>query len=70
MRASQDRFTLWGIEVFLATVEEASISAAARRLGTSPATVSQQLTNLEGAIGVTLLNRSHRPVLPTPAGET
>ena len=28
MRASQDRFTLWGIEVFLATVEEASISAA------------------------------------------
>lgn len=70
MRASQDRFTLWGIEVFLATVEEASISAAARRLGTSPATVSQQLTNLEGAIGATLLNRSHRPVLPTPAGET
>ncbi len=69
MAQSQDRFTLWGIEVFVATVEEASISAAARRLGASPATVSQQLTNLETAIGTTLLDRSSRPVTPTPAGD-
>lgn len=70
MASSQDRFTLWGIEVFLATVEEQSISAAARRLGTSPATVSQQLSNLEHAIGTTLLDRAQRPVMPTPAGQT
>ncbi|MCF6443845.1 LysR family transcriptional regulator [Nereida sp. MMG025] len=70
MATSQDRFTLWGIEVFLATVEERSISAAARRLGTSPATVSQQLTNLETAIGTTLLDRSQRPIMATPAGDT
>lgn len=69
MKQSQDRFTLWGIEVFVATVEEASISAAARRLNTSPATVSQQLTNLEKAIGAMLLNRNSRPVTATPAGE-
>ena len=69
MKQSQDRFTLWGIEVFIATVEEQSISAAARRLDSSPATVSQQLTNLEKAIGTTLLNRNSRPVTPTPAGE-
>jgi DNA-binding transcriptional LysR family regulator len=69
MTASSGRITLWGVEVFVATAEEASISAAARRLGASAATVSQQLTNLEGAIGTTLLNRGERPVRLTPAGE-
>lgn len=63
------RITLWGIEVFVATADEQSISAAARRLGASPSAVSQQLTNLENAIGATLLNRNARPVTLTPAGE-
>ncbi len=63
------RITLWGVEVFIATAEERSITAAARRLGASPSAVSQQLTNLEGAMGVTLLQRNARPVLLTPAGE-
>ncbi|MDO6591685.1 LysR family transcriptional regulator [Loktanella sp. D2R18] len=63
------KITLWGVEVFVATAEEASISGAARRLGSSAATVSQQLSNLEGAIGTTLLNRNARPVTLTPAGE-
>ena len=53
----------------MATAEETSISAAARRLGTSAATVSQQLTNLESALGASLLNRGERPVTLTPAGE-
>jgi DNA-binding transcriptional LysR family regulator len=66
--ATAGRITLWGVEVFVATAEEASISAAARRLGASAATVSQQLTNLEAAVGVTLLNRGERPVTLTPAG--
>ncbi|MGR3703680.1 MAG: LysR family transcriptional regulator [Paracoccaceae bacterium] len=66
---SPGRITLWGIEVFVATAEEGSISAAARRLGASASAVSQQLTNLEGAIGATLLNRNARPVTLTPAGE-
>lgn len=64
------RITLWGIEVFLATADEGSISAAARRLGASPSGVSQQLTNLETALGTSLMNRSIRPVVLTPAGET
>ncbi|WP_420568116.1 LysR family transcriptional regulator [Thalassovita sp.] len=63
------RITLWGVEVFVATAEEGSISAAARRLGASPSAVSQQLTNLENAIGATLLVRNTRPVGLTPAGE-
>lgn len=67
--AAGGKITLWGISVFVATAEEASISAAARRLGTSAATVSQQITNLEGALGTTLLNRGERPVTLTPSGE-
>ncbi|MCZ7675340.1 MAG: LysR family transcriptional regulator [Roseovarius sp.] len=66
---SPGRITLWGIEVFMATADERSISAAARRLGASPSAVSQQLTNLESAIGATLLQRNARPVRLTPAGE-
>lgn len=63
------RITLWGVEVFVATAEEGSISAAARRLGASPSAISQQLTNLETAIGATLLQRNARPIALTPAGE-
>ncbi len=69
MVASAGRITLWGVEVFVATADEASISAAARRLGSSAATVSQQLSNLETAIGATLLNRNERPITLTQAGE-
>lgn len=66
---SPGRITLWGIEVFMAAADERSISAAAKRLGASPSAVSQQLTNLEGAVGATLLQRNARPIRLTPAGE-
>ncbi|ABV93965.1 putative transcriptional regulator [Dinoroseobacter shibae DFL 12 = DSM 16493] len=66
--AHSGKFTLWGVEVFLATAEERAISAAARRLGVSISAVSQQLTNLEAALGVDLLDRSARPMALTPAG--
>lgn len=62
------RFTLWGIEVFLAAAEEGAISAAARRLGASPSAISQQLSGLETALGAVLLDRSTRPMQITPAG--
>lgn len=66
---SPGKITLWGIEVFMATADERSISAAAKRLGASPSAVSQQLTNLEAAVGAQLLQRNARPVRLTPAGE-
>src|SRR6056297_2010953 len=69
MVESPGRITLWGIEIFMAAADERSISAAARRLGASPSTVSQQLTNLESAVGATLLDRNARPVRLTKAGE-
>ncbi len=62
------RITLWGVEVFVAIADERSISMAARRLGVSPSSVSQQLTNLEAAMGASLLDRSARPVSLTAAG--
>jgi len=63
------RITLWGIEVFMAIAEEKSISVAARRLEASPSSVSQQLTNLETALGALLVDRSARPLRLTPAGK-
>lgn len=63
------RVTLWGIEVFLAIAEERSISVAARRLGASPSSVSQQLSNTEAALSATLVERGARPLVLTPAGE-
>ncbi|MEO1306757.1 MAG: LysR family transcriptional regulator [Pseudomonadota bacterium] len=70
MPDSSGRITLWGVEVFVATAEEGAISAAAKRLGASPSGVSQQLTALEAALGVTLMDRSTRPIVLTPQGET
>ena len=64
------RISLWGIEVFLACAEEGSVSAAARRLGVSVSSVSQQLSNLEAALGAELIDRHQRPARLTPAGET
>lgn len=69
MPSSPGRITLWGIEVFMAAADERSISAAARRLGASASTVSQQLSNLETAVGAPLLERSARPLRLTRAGE-
>ncbi len=63
------RITLWGVEVFVATADERSISVAARRLGVSPSSVSQQLSNLEASLGTSLVVRSARPLSLTPAGE-
>ncbi len=63
------RLSLWGIEVFLAVAEEGAVSAAARRLGASVSAVSQQLSNLEEALGAALVDRSARPVALTPAGQ-
>ena len=68
MRASSGRITLWGIEVFLAVAEEGSVSAAAKRLDASVSAVSQQLSNLEAALGTVLVDRSQRPARLTVSG--
>ena len=62
------KMTLWAIEIFVAAVEEGTISSAAKRLSSSPSAISQQLTNLENGLGVLLLNRANRPIELTSAG--
>ncbi|THD84615.1 LysR family transcriptional regulator [Aliigemmobacter aestuarii] len=68
MAETQGRVTLWAAEVFLAAAEEGAISAAARRLGSSPSAVSQQISGLEAALGAVLIDRAVRPLRLTPAG--
>ena len=58
------------VEVFSAIAESGSLSAAARRLGLAPMTVSRRLASLEGELGVRLFHRTTRSVSLTAEGET
>lgn len=53
---------------FLATVEAGSLSAAARLLKVAQPTVGRQIAALEAALGVALVERAGRDLVPTPAG--
>ncbi|WP_151717666.1 LysR family transcriptional regulator [Gemmobacter serpentinus] len=63
------RVTLRGIEIFLAVAEARSLSAAARHLGASTSSVSQQLAGLEAVLDSQLFDRGTRPMQMTPAGQ-
>ncbi|MGI9305280.1 MAG: LysR family transcriptional regulator [Gammaproteobacteria bacterium] len=56
------------VRAFLATVEEGSLSAAARALGQTQPTLSRQVTALERDLGVTLFERGPRTMALTDAG--
>lgn len=59
----------WNLaKTFLAVVDEGSLSAAARVLGQTQPTVSRQIAALEGALGVTLFERTGRSVELTQSG--
>jgi DNA-binding transcriptional LysR family regulator len=53
---------------FAEVVRLGSVAAAADALGYTPSAVSQQLSTLERDIGLTLVDRGHRPLVATPAG--
>jgi len=67
-KSNHGRLTLRAIEIFVAVIEEGSFSTGARRLGASTSSVSQQVTNLEAALGARLIDRAARPLALTPAG--
>lgn len=58
-----------GFELFVRIVEAGSISAAARESGTPRETLSRHLSRLEARLGVRLLHRDTRRLVPTRAGE-
>ncbi|MBY4672593.1 LysR family transcriptional regulator [Burkholderia multivorans] len=57
------------IHAFLLAVEQQSITEAARRLGLSKSVISKRISDLERLLGVQLLMRSTRNVVPTEAGQ-
>lgn len=57
------------IDAFVISAEEASFSAAARKLGLTPAAVSKSVARLESGLGVRLFQRSTRSLSLTEDGE-
>lgn len=62
-----DRLT--DLALYVAVVDTGSMSAAARRLETTPAQVSKRLQLLEASLGARLLHRTTRRLTPTTEGE-
>ena len=58
--------TLRGLEVFEALASTGSVAQAADMTGLSQPAVSQQLRNLESALGTELVDHSRRPMRVTP----
>ena len=56
------------VRAFLATAEEGSFSSAARALKTTQPTIGRQVSELEGALGVTLFERSVKGPTLTESG--
>lgn len=61
--------TLGNLLSFVRSAESGSFSAAARRLGLTPAAVSRNVAQLEANLGVRLFQRSTRRLTLTEAGE-
>jgi DNA-binding transcriptional LysR family regulator len=58
------------LHCFCVVVERGSFTQAGRQLFLSQPAVSQQVRALENALGVELLDRSRRPLMPTQVGES
>src|SRR5215469_18749643 len=55
------------IELFLAVMEQSSITKAAERMSLSPGAVSLQMRNLAAGLRAELFVRSGKRLVPTPA---
>lgn len=60
--------TLRQLMTFLAAVDSGSVTSAAKSLHLSQPAASQQLRDLERALGVRLIDRAKGRIIPTPAG--
>src|SRR5215470_6363296 len=58
------------LSIFVRIVEEGSLVGAARKLRRSPPAVTRALAALEERIGLRLIDRTTRRMMPTEAGRT
>jgi DNA-binding transcriptional LysR family regulator len=64
------RLTLRDLHILFAVVQHGSMAKAASHLGRSQSAVSQSVAAIEHAVGVRLLDRSSRGIVPTAYGAT
>jgi DNA-binding transcriptional LysR family regulator len=62
------RLKLRDLNILMAVIEAGSMGKAANRLAISQSAVSKSIVELEDALGVQLVDRSRRGVVPTPYG--
>lgn len=58
------------LETFIIVADEGSFSKAAEKLYISPTAIIKQINSLEDNLGIILLNRTHRGIILTKAGES
>jgi len=63
------RFDLTTLRLFVAVIDQGSITKAADQEHIVASAVSKRLSDLETQLGIPLLIRQHAGVVPTPAGE-
>lgn len=64
------RFDLTTLRLFVAVIDQGSITKAADQEHIVASAVSKRLSDLETQLGIPLLIRQHAGVVPTPAGES
>ena len=69
-RSFTRRLDLTSLQQFVAVSERRSIAKAAEPAFMAPSAVSKRLSDLESAVGTTLLYRHARGASPTPAGQS
>src|ERR1051325_10340945 len=62
------RLKLRDLDILMAVIDTGSMGKAAGRLNISQPAVSKAIVELEDALGVPLVDRSRRGVVPTPYG--
>jgi DNA-binding transcriptional LysR family regulator len=68
MANNAETTSLDNLRIFLPVVESRGFRAASKQLGLSPSTVSEKIAEMEAQLGVPLLTRTTRSVMPTEAG--
>jgi len=69
MSINLNRFDLTTLRLYVAAVRAGSLTAGAQRLDLSLAAASRRIAELEAHVGIALLERSKRGVVPTAAGQ-